>query len=199
MTKEYIAQLEQLIISGNAELAIQLAKSINIDIADVYSAILKKIGLPLPFRGCATAEEIVNFFLQESFFYCSSSKLAKLDVSCNTALDSLDCHNNQLTKLDVSCNTALDSLCCDDNQLTALDVSRNTALKVLTCHNNQLETLDVSFNKDLQYFRCSNNQLTTLDLSCNTALVYLDAIGNNFSKSEQARIQETWPSCKMLF
>jgi len=36
-------------------------------------------------------------------------------------------------------------------------------------------------------------------VSRNTALVYLDAIGNNFSKSEQARIQETLPSCKMLF
>jgi len=199
MTKEYIAQLEQLIISGNEYLAIQLAKSINVDIADVYSSILKKIGLPLPFRGYATAEEIVTRFLQESFFYCSSSKLAKLDVSCNTALEYLYCHDNQLTTLDVSCNTDLKGLRCHNNQLKTLDVSRNTALKVLTCHNSQLETLDVSFNKDLQYFRCSNNQLTTLDLSCNTALVYLDAIGNNFSKSEQARIQETWPSCKMLF
>jgi len=199
MTKEYIAQLEQLIVCGNAELAIQLAKAINIDIADVYSAILKKIGLPLPFRGCATAEEIVTFFLQESYFYCHNNQLTTLDVSCNTALKSLDCDYNQLTKLDLSCNTALESLYCDNNQLTKLDVSCNTALERFDCNNNQLTKLDVSRNTALKRLSCSNNQLTTLDFSCNTALRYLNAIGNNFSKSEQARIQETLPSCEMFF
>jgi len=241
MTKEYVAQLEQLIISGNEDLAIQLAKSINIDIADVYSVILKKIGLPLQFEGCATAEEIVTRFLEESYFYCHNNQLTTLDVSCNTALESLDCDNNQLTKLDLSCNTALEELDCNNNQLTTLDVSRNTALNRLDCSNNQLTTLDVSRNTALERLYCNNNQLTaidvsrntaleylfcynnqltaidvsrntalevlycefnqltTLDVSCNTALRYLIAIGNNFSKAEQARIQETLPSCKMFF
>jgi len=36
-------------------------------------------------------------------------------------------------------------------------------------------------------------------VSRNTALVYLNATGNNISKSEQARIQKTLPSCEMFF
>jgi len=36
-------------------------------------------------------------------------------------------------------------------------------------------------------------------VSRNKALVYLNATGNNFSKSEQARIQASLPSCEMFF
>ena len=45
----------------------------------------------------------------------------------------LSCSNNKLTNLDVSKNTALETLYCDENNLASLDVSKNTALEDLEC------------------------------------------------------------------
>ena len=50
----------------------------------------------------------------------------------------LECGGNQLTSLDVSSNTALQTLSCSWNQLTSLNVSANTALQWLSCSWNQL-------------------------------------------------------------
>ncbi|MCI5640904.1 MAG: hypothetical protein MR316_08030 [Lachnospiraceae bacterium] len=38
-----------------------------------------------------------------------------------------------MTDIDISKNTALDSLACNGNQLTSLDVSKNTELNYLDC------------------------------------------------------------------
>jgi Leucine-rich repeat (LRR) protein len=119
--------------------------------------------------------------LRSSQLSCSSNPLTTLDVSANTALQSLYCDSNQLTNLDVSANTALQSLSCDSNQLTTLGVSANTALQSLSCYSNQLTSLDLGTNTTLEYLSCSSNPLTTLDVSANTALQSLYCSSNQLT------------------
>ena len=113
--------------------------------------------------------------------YVSTGQLSNLDVSQNTALQTLYCHRNQLTNLDVSMNTSLTDFACSYNQLTSLDVSHNTALLYLNCNDNKLTSLDVSLNTSLKslYFQC--NQLTSIDISQNTALTRLYCYKNLFT------------------
>ena len=106
------------------------------------------------------------------------------------------CQNNQLTTLDVSQNTALESLWCTDNQLTTLDVSQNIALTGLYCYNNQLTALDVSKNTVLTVLDCYNNQLTALDVSQNTSLIWFSCTGNQIKGEEMTRLVNSLPDLR---
>ena len=129
--------------------------------------------------------EGIESFPSLTYVDCSENQLTSLDVSGNTALETLICSSNQLTTLNLNRNSRLKVLTCgsnrltslntgssrslsriecDDNRLTSLNVSGNTGLETLTCSSNQLTSLDVSMNSELRVLRCSYNQLTTLDL-----------------------------------
>lgn len=116
-----------------------------------------------------------------TYLGCEDNNLITLDISNNTALESLECSNNQLTALDMGRNINLKFLSCNNNRLTSLDVSNNTALELLNCSSNQLIALDVSKNTNLQSLFCSDTQLTALDVSNNTALRWLEIEYNQFS------------------
>ncbi|MBQ7824624.1 MAG: leucine-rich repeat domain-containing protein [Bacteroidaceae bacterium] len=100
-------------------------------------------------------------------------EMTSLDVSSNTALQSLTCGNNPLGTLDVSKNTELTHLACWNNSLTALDVSNNTKLEVLHCFINELVDLDVSKNLALTSLSFGYNQILSIDISKNTELIEL--------------------------
>ena len=76
-----------------------------------------------------------------------------------------------MTELDVSRNTALQTLWCSSNNLTVLDVRQNPSLKWLYCYNNNLTALDLSQNTALTTLECDNNTYSialtggTFDLS----------------------------------
>ena len=95
-----------------------------------------------------------------------------------TDLKVLRCNNNQLTNLDMSANTALDSLFCQYNQIINIDVSQNIALTGLDCGGNQLININVSQNINLVNFGCYSNQLTSLDLGANANLDFLWCFNN---------------------
>lgn len=118
---------------------------------------------------------------------CSWNKLTKLDLSKNAALIKLDCSRNRLTALNLSENRALTELRCGVNELAALDLSRNTALTELYCDVNELATLDLSKNTKLNILDCNKNELTALDLSKNTALAKLDCSRNRLTKLDLTR------------
>jgi Leucine-rich repeat (LRR) protein len=61
--------------------------------------------------------------------------------------------------LDLTKNTALESLFCDKNEITSLDLSKNPELKKLYCNNNSLKNLDVTQNGKLETVQCQENQL----------------------------------------
>lgn len=106
--------------------------------------------------------------------------LSNLDISSNTALETLNCSLNNLTYLDVSNNTFLNYLNCSNNNLISLNVMGASSLTFINCSNqieclanNVLNILDVSTNTSLIDLRCQFNQLTSLDVSSNTSLALL--------------------------
>ena len=121
-----------------------------------------------------TSLEGVEYFTKLSSLQCNfNSGLTKLDVSKNTALNTLYCEHTQITALDITKNTALKHLGCSFTQITELDVSKNTVLITLYCCDTQITALDVSNNTELTMLNCSNTKITELDVSNNAALKYL--------------------------
>lgn len=112
---------------------------------------------------------------------CFDSSLTALDSGTNTQLFTLNCNDNPLGSLDISANTALRDLYCQNDQLATLDISHATSLYYLDCSKNQLVTLDISANS-LAYLFCNGNKLTTLDASTNTGLVYVNTSGNQLQQ-----------------
>ena len=125
----------------------------------------------------------IEYFPCMAILDCSGNQLAHLDLSKNTALESLTCDNNQLSSLDLSKNTALESLTCDNNQLSSLDLSGKINLRWLTCTNNLLDSLNVSGcrnlsfsissllgNSHLSHLNLSGTRLSSIDLSAFTQL-----------------------------
>lgn len=125
----------------------------------------------------------MEYFKNLKFLDCSTcTELEYLDVSENTALESLACDSTGISSLDVSRNVDLELLRGIYNNLSSLDVSNNIALKYLYLSHNNLATLDVNRNTTLIHLWCNDNNLDALDVSCNKDLVWLSCGGNNLSK-----------------
>ena len=102
------------------------------------------------------------------------NQLSELDLSNNTSLKYLQCYSNSLSELDLSNNIALTSVECDNNQISVLDLSKLTALAYLNCESNQLTSLNVRNNHSLQGLICGKNLFRTLDVSALSSLTVLD-------------------------
>lgn len=96
--------------------------------------------------------------------------ITKLDVSKNTALETLDCSCTKIKELNIGNNTNLRDLNCNNTYITKLNVSNNTALETLRCEYAPIEDLDVSNNTALTLLRCRSTQIKGLDVTNNTAL-----------------------------
>ena len=144
----------------------------------------------------------IEGFVNVTSIVCSNNNLTSLNLSSNTALQTLDCSNNnlssidisnntsltyliainsQLTSLDISSNTLLTYLSVPFNQLTNLNVSNNTVLETMYVHSNELTSLDVSNLSLLQTLYCYSNDITNLNVSNATALEYLQCYSNLFT------------------
>lgn len=110
--------------------------------------------------------------------YCNDNKLSELNVDNNILLKALECRGNTLTKLDVSKNVSLAYLDCGGNQLADLNISKNTELVKLMCSSNKISNLDLAQNIKLETLYCISNNLKALNVSTNTALVQLECYYN---------------------
>ncbi len=109
-----------------------------------------------------------------------------------TALTSLDASRNALTALDLSSNTALQTVAVNNNRLTSITLPASTGndtLIVLNVADNALTGLDVSHMRALVNLWADNNRLTTLNLSS----CPLDK-GRAFSVNENYLTSITLPS-----
>ncbi len=100
----------------------------------------------------------------------TSSNISSINVSKNTALDTLILNNNNLSRIDVSANTSLTTLDLSNSDLINIDLSQNTALTSLNLSNNYLRSINVSKNTALEYLNLDQNQVGSIDLSQNTSL-----------------------------
>ena len=83
--------------------------------------------------------EGIGYFKNLRYLYCDNNKLTSLDLSNNTALESIQCPNNQLTSLDVSGCNNLQTLLCEQNNLTSLNISGCSGLYWLYIYQNQIK------------------------------------------------------------
>lgn len=99
-----------------------------------------------------------------------------------------------ITSLNLSQNTALQTLYLDYCPIRNLDVSANTALTLLGLSNSDIESIDVSNNINLSTLLLANTNITSLDLSKNvnlsenlnimgTKITYLDLRNNQQLKN----------------
>lgn len=93
----------------------------------------------------------------------------------------LDCFDNNLVSLDLSQNTALETLSCGYNELSFLNLAQNLALKELDCSTNQLANLDITHNINLESLSAYYNLLTNIDITQNINLIELDVDNNNIT------------------
>lgn len=130
--------------------------------------------------------EGIEAFENITFLSCVNNELEALDVSHNTALQSLICAWNNLSSLDVSSNTNLRNLRCSLNPLQNLNVSNNPNLQYLYCESNNLSSLDVSQTPALIELYCTSNSIHTLDLSAHPLLKKLDCSSNPLTQLDVA-------------
>ncbi|MBQ1722441.1 MAG: hypothetical protein II034_01455 [Muribaculaceae bacterium] len=121
---------------------------------------------------------------------CNDNDLTTLNLTSQTALETLNCKNNDLTSMDVSKCSKLWSIDCSNNKFTTLDVSNMAALSVLYCDDNKKLTKLTANNNDKLYklsvknctvldiLRCENNVVNELYLNGCSALSYLDCSSN---------------------
>ncbi|AYN05666.1 T9SS type A sorting domain-containing protein [Flavobacterium sp. 140616W15] len=120
----------------------------------------------------------IEDFVSLESLYCYKQAIIKLNLSKNQKLKLLDINNNKVSILDLSKNTALETVNCGFNNLTELNVSNNKALKSLHINNNQITNVDVSQNPTLEDLEVGSNQLITIDVTTNLALKKLSIYGN---------------------
>ncbi len=109
------------------------------------------------------------------------NKLSGINVSNNTALETLITDYNNFSNLNVSNNIALKTLSCRGNKLTSLDLSNNTELTEVDCSNNQLANLTVSNCRLLETLKCDHNKLDVLELTNNAKLTRITCSYNSFT------------------
>ena len=104
------SKIKDFVLSGNIEMAIQVAASVNFNLDDLFREMLN-ISTPLiSLGGGDSLRGKVENLLRWKILSCSSKKLTTIDLSSITALTNLYCNDNLLTALDLSSNKALDNL-----------------------------------------------------------------------------------------
>lgn len=125
-----------------------------------------------------TAEErVIRFYGQDTLYkllYCQNMGLRSIDVTKDTALETLQISDGELISLDVSHNPHLKQLACDGNPLRSLNLQNNRVLEMLTCFNCNLTALDISSCPELEILTCNDNPIGQLDLSNNLALTSIN-------------------------
>jgi hypothetical protein len=129
-----------------------------------------------------------NLFIEctEAAAYSGTLFLGSLNITDATGLEAFTNAtglqiqgNSGLTTLDLSSNTALESISCTANGLTTLTIGTNNALEELFAENNSLTALNVSGAVNLLKLMISNMpSLSGMDLSANTELLELDCSGS---------------------
>lgn len=112
------------------------------------------------------------------------SGISTIDLSNDTALESLSINQNQLRSLVLDDSVALKTLSANRNKLESISLTHNTGLTSIDLSNNQLESIIIGNNTSLTSLNVSNNSLASIDLSNNTSLESITLFSNNFNKTQ---------------
>lgn len=135
-------------------------------------AFIATTGLNVSYNSSFTSLDLSSNIALTSISTEACSALNSINVSGLTLVTIMNFYGNDLTVLDVSTNTALESLEVRNNTLIDLDLSNNLVFTSLNCRNNSLTDLDmrngnndnvVAFDSDF------NNALTCIFVDDSTA------------------------------
>lgn len=138
---ENFINLEYFKIPQNSNLqlvsSINFEKNSNIKIIDLQNAVnISTCKLP-------TKSKL------EWLFLTNLKKLASLELSNQTKLNSLFCQSTGLKSFDLKNNILLETFNCDGNLMSNLNLEKNVNLTNLYCRNNLFTTLNLSTNVKL--------------------------------------------------
>lgn len=123
-----------------------------------------------------TAASLTNLDLTSNtqlkeLYLGSGTKVASLDLSHNTRLETMGCYRTALTALDFSHNKNLVKVDCHNNgNIASINVKGCKKLRSLRFDNTKVKRINVKKNTDLRYLRCEDTPLTKLDVRKNTNL-----------------------------
>jgi Secretion system C-terminal sorting domain len=126
--------------------------------------------------------EGIEYFTNLITLWCIKNDITLLDLTQNTALESVVCFLNEMETLLLPQSANLETLRCNNNAITSLDLSGSPGLRLLDCKFGSLGSLDASNNLLLEEIDCSFNPITTLHVSNCTQLVILDCYDNDLSE-----------------
>lgn len=147
----------------------------------------------------------IEHFISLEYLNISVNNLAKLDLSKNILLDTIEASNNQLLEsielpkdieniyinfnyslkgVDISKYENLKNFYGADVKLDNIDLTNSAELIALDLSNTNLSQIDVSKNIKLEYLNVSENNLVELDLRSNTNLITVDATNNKINLIE---------------
>ena len=134
------------------------------EIGNVSSMVVNQLGIR-DLKG-------IEYFKYLTHLEASNNQLQSLNLSSNTALQSLLCNNNSsLTGLNLSNNHEMLYLRCYFNSaMTSLNVAGCSKLYHIDALGCNLSSLNVSSCTDLKEIYCGANSLTSLNLSNNYKL-----------------------------
>ena len=109
--------------------------------------------------------------------------ITTIDLSNNTALETLRLVDTQISTIDLSANINLKKIEISTPNLSVFDVSSNTALEEITVIGTQITDMDFSNNMLLTDVRVSDNNLTKVNMANgnNTAVTRFDGALNPLS------------------
>jgi hypothetical protein len=122
--------------------------------------------------------EGIEYFTNLITLWCIKNDITHLDLTQNTALETVVCFLNEMETLLLPQSANLETLRCNNNAIASLDISGNPGLRYLDCKFGSLESLDASNNLLLEEIDCSFNPINFLHVSNCTQLAILDCYDN---------------------
>lgn len=180
----YMKNLTALNVSGNAIKTLDFSKNTKLESVFCQNMTgLEKLDL-------ATKNGVDHTALREvecTFSANAQGTIGEIDVSGDTALESLQANNNSVSVLNIEGATAIRTLTMAGNKLNDIDVTRLPQLETLDLSSNNLSKVDVSKNTRLKTLTLTNIGLADIDVTANTALETLDLTYNQIGNIDVSK------------
>lgn len=154
---------------------------------------LKEAGLAT-YADKLTNVDGIQFFTGITSLKLISNNITEINVSTLVNLKTLDLNNNKIALLDVTKNTKLETLNCkaganatNEQKLTTIDLSKNTGLTALNLENNQLNEIDLSKNTKINVLNLLKNPGTPFTIPAD---IYDNVVEKNDKNSELSSIKK---------
>lgn len=181
-----MTSISSLDVSNNVALRYLNCGSETISDLDV-SMLPELIGLATTFSRITSLDVSNNLKLKHLYINVCTG-ITNIDISKNTALETLTVSETSVPSIDLSNNPNLLQFGCSLTSFTSLDLSKNPALEHLDIFGcSELTSLDLSNNTKINYLVCCETNIPDLDFSKLPALEVLMGWNANFTSLDMSK------------